>query len=76
MKQEYQNLADYFNEVGKQRGEKTKLIRLIQQELGVSRGTIERWMFLDNKTDNPDYLAGLSRITGIKIEDLFRRHEK
>lgn len=75
MKQEYQNLADYFNEVGKQRGEKTKLIRRIQQELGVSRGTVERWLFLDNKTDNPLYIEGLCRITGIEKENLFRRHE-
>ena len=74
MEQEYQNLADYFNEVGKQRGEKTKLVRKIQQELGVSRGTVERWLFLDNKTDNPMYIEGLSRITGIEPDNLFRRH--
>lgn len=52
---------------------KNALYKRIKDEAGVSMITAERWCKFYYETSDPERLSVLSRITGIPVENLFRK---
>lgn len=67
----YQNLEQFFNSLGDERGAKTQFVKNIARKTGCVYGSVHNWCLGTSRTNNPKYLQVLSEETGIEPEKLF-----
>ena len=67
------NLKTYVDELAKNGKKKIEFQREVMIKCGVSLNTVRGWCMLDSKTNDDKKLQILSEMTGISVENLFKR---
>jgi hypothetical protein len=72
---EANSLVDYYKNLPRVIAPKINFCKEVSKNCGVDLATVRTWVWGDRSPRNPEHLEILSKMTGIKKEDLFSKRK-
>ena len=67
------NISEFYEDLPKQTSPKTIFITVLKRECKVDAYTARNWVKMRAIPKNPDHREVISRLTGIPVEELFKK---